>query len=121
MKTFSELSREEKLDLLTHWVNGNKIEYFGPDKTWLPLENPIWHLDNIYRKAITKPSIDWSIINKKWKWLAIEENGGIYLYEKKPVICKTGWTVAREYMHINDILDINTNNCPWEDSLVERP
>lgn len=125
MKTFGELTREEKLDLITYWIDGGEVEVQMDNGKWVLAINQTWYEGNKYRKALTKPSIDWNCIHPKWKYMARDANGDMYLYESMPKKSGTNlwWDTVEEIMLLEDDLFtfISKGTCDWKDSLVERP
>jgi hypothetical protein len=57
-------------------------------------------------------------LDKKWKWLAQDENGEIYTYEDKPRFEIKGWSDRIGTYRELDLLLINLE-CSWQDSLVD--
>lgn len=50
MRKFGELSREEKINLLTAWVDGASIETYSDfSESWRPIPMPIFMPDVKYR------------------------------------------------------------------------
>lgn len=66
----------------------------------------------------------WKIIDERFKYMAIDKDGSIFVYENKPRInyvhnhwvCEGGGVEIEE-----DIFDIDTDNIYWENSLIRRP
>ena len=71
----------------------------------------------------TKPSIDWTHVNEKFKWLAVDERGGAYVYENKPKIGVANFwcDLKGEFNQVNGLASYVPGTCYWKDSLVERP
>jgi hypothetical protein len=56
MKTFGKMTREEKIALLTAWVDGREIEsYSGSSGVWVFSRNPSWYSDCMYRVKPAAP------------------------------------------------------------------
>ena len=74
-------------------------------------------------KAVTKPSIDWTQIKDKYKWLAVDVNNRAYVYVKEPISdsiaywCSSGAT----YFCVNGLVSYSRGTCDWKDSLIQRP
>lgn len=74
-----------------------------------------------YRIKPTKPSINWGHVDPRYKYLARDENGNVYLYTEEPVKCVHIWDsdggmACRADSHIT----LTVGNCDWTESLVER-
>lgn len=62
----------------------------------------------------------WSYIDKRWRFVAMDENKEIYLYEERPFTNGKGWSPCfGDYSECP--LNINTDGINWETSLTERP
>ena len=62
----------------------------------------------------------WSYIDKRWRFIAIDRSGAMYLYLEKPTARDGLWLpVGGVYSHCP--LNINTDGIYWETSLTERP
>lgn len=99
---------------------------------WLKIKSPrdFEHFEVLRVSAPekVKPSIDWSAINKKWNWLAMDSDGTWYLYDKSPdLIINSGiWGSANSDYECrllrSDLLrSFEPGNVEWTDSLIVRP
>lgn len=89
------------------------------------LKNPAWNFGLFrYELVKEKPSIDWSHVNPKFKYMATDDDGETYFYTHKPYLWDGSWI-----MEIEDdsaVRDASTHSsykagsCDWKDSLVER-
>ena len=71
----------------------------------------------------TKPSIDWTHVNEKFKWLSVDANGCAYVYENEPKAGVDSYWLCQEgtLYEVNGLASYVPGTCSWEDSLVERP
>lgn len=63
-------------------------------------------------------------LNKKWKWLAKDKNGLIYLYNIKPIPIQNCWTMHDECFCISDFfndLELDFGTDDWTKCIAERP
>lgn len=70
-----------------------------------------------------KPEI-WEIINSKYNWAAMDEDGLIYFYREKPFCHTDGFWVTREDDWIGDdnqLICTNVKPRQWKSSLTKRP
>ena len=81
------------------------------------------HAYRAKRMPPTKPSIDWSQVNPRFKWLARDNDcDSCYLYEDEPILkdwswrSSTGWECRAEVF-----ASLTLGPCAWKDSLVKRP
>lgn len=117
-KPFGELDRETKIALFTAWVDGAQIE-LDPRGT---ICDPMWARTCVYRVAQTKPSIDWSHVDKQFKWLAADEDDKTYLYSCCPQRTTGQWIGDGTGCGLaTTFASFRPGNCDWCDSLVRRP
>ena len=72
----------------------------------------------------TKPSIDWTHVNEKFKWLASDFDGNPWVYEYEPTVggASTCWLPSKgDTFRADRLASYVPGTCSWEDSLVERP
>ena len=74
-------------------------------------------------ESATKPSIDWSHVKDKYKWLSVNANGSADVYEDEPKVGECGyWYNPKECGYkVNGLASYVPGTCDWKDSLVERP
>ena len=74
-------------------------------------------------KASIKPSIDWTHVKDVYKWLAVDENGGAYVFEDKPKFGYSDYwySIAGPCFDVSGLSSYSRGACDWKDSLVKRP
>ena len=73
-------------------------------------------------KKVTKPSINWEHVDSKFKYLAEDYGGSVYLYEKEPFITPPWWkSQSGEIIKANIFTSYVKGTCDWKESLVKRP
>jgi hypothetical protein len=119
-----------------HWVQiilarirGIPIESFSTlDGTWVDDRNNSLIFMNCEYRIKPEPASTplpisrelWSYIDKRWRFIAIDRSGAMYLYLEKPTARDGLWLpVGGVYSHCP--LNINTDGIYWETSLTERP
>lgn len=126
LKTWGEMSRDEKINFVVAWhVDGLDIHQSPDSKIWFDLSptSPIydhWY----YRVKRTKPSIDWSHVSEEYNWMATDEDRETHLYIAKPIMGFEGcWLPCRSHGFIKaeQFTSLKPGTCHWKDSLVERP
>lgn len=127
MSTKSKKTLEEKIKVMQHYLDGGMVisfnQIFQQDEdgelswNWCDLDY------DIYEEPKTKPSIDWSHVNKDYKYMATDEDGDTHLYNKKPYIEDYGvWNVSSGFCKSAEaFVSFVPGTCNWKDSLVERP
>lgn len=118
MKTFGELTIEEKLELHRAHYEGKGIEYYAED-AWRKIERPAFRSGCPYRIALTDMVIPWDAIKPEYKWAARDQGGGVYLFKKEPRVGSGTW--LSNTWRFSDFLNIDPGTKPWDQSLVRRP
>lgn len=119
---FGKLSRKEKLNLFTAWLDGEIIEY-SKAYDWKAVNYPVWLPDCRYRIKPKADKIPWSQISDNFKWAARNSDGEVYVYSILPRAANRRWscpviTKAR----IDEVFkDFEVGNIEWDKSLQERP
>ena len=127
MKTFDHMNLEEKLELLTAWVDGKVMsDYDG----WQPLPRPIWGGSIPFRvKPAVQDSINWSHVHEAYKYMARDEDGEAYLYKDSPRNYESYWSsigpkeegAFSSYKEAGAFSSYKRGSTDWKDSLVCRP
>lgn len=125
MKPFGQLSRGEKLKLLTAWVDGEGIEYKSDSsENWvLCIIDPLWNANHSYRIAPKKIELPWHLILPQYKWAAMDEDGSWYAFMGKPEVDADyldKW-VNKTLNYAQLILIIDHQGLDWKDTLTKRP
>jgi hypothetical protein len=120
MKPFKELTRDEQIDLLDAWRDG-ELERINCNE-WV--KGYSLYPYEIYRrkpKPLTKPSIDVSHVANNFKWLARNSVGTLNLYEVEPFIKGYFWTTygTNFIASTKAFASLNPGTCDWKDSLVD--
>lgn len=118
MKTIDEM-----IEVMQAYRDGKPVERtpLGVAAWSAPVE-PMWdwmHFD--YRIAVTKPSIDWSHVAPKYRWMAVTHRGVGTLFTHEPFITDSGWDAAGRCAVSSCFASFTPGTCDWRDSLVERP
>lgn len=127
------MNTKEKIEVMQAYLDGELVQ-LRRGQEWLDWDQeedgePFWNWDldkwRIKPKEVVKPSIDWSHVSPKYKYLAMDRNGDVYLYTNKPV-CDVecgewdssggGLTDAASFTSFEAPEDVE-----WSESLVERP
>ena len=74
-------------------------------------------------ESAIKPSIDWSHVKDKYKWLSVNANGSADVYEDEPKVGECGyWYNPKECGYkVNGLASYTPGTCDWQDALVKRP
>lgn len=121
---------EKKHRAVAHaWVDGAEVEWrpLGSNEPWRPIAGNLisWAEFNEYRikpTKPTKPSIDWSHVDKRYNWLAKNDDGNAFLYDRVPWsqgYAFVGW--AGSYVRADAFSSYSPGTCDWRDSLIVRP
>lgn len=106
----------------------NEIYFKGKNINWIKsciLLNDIKEIIKLPKKLSDKVIDFIKILDSKWKWLAKDEDGDIYLYTDKPYKSEYDymWDIDgdkedEDYCYINHLIDDEFNFLSWED---EKP
>lgn len=119
-------STTDKIAVMQHYADGGKIEIKSHSsekfELWIAGE-PTWTWNNtFYRIAVTKPSINWDHVAPEYRWLAMHNCGGHYLFETKPILDSCSeWAVTGKELNPEGFASFTPGTCSWKDSLVQRP
>ena len=58
-------------------------------------------------------------IDKKWKWIARDADGKIFVYERTPTIVDDGWGTEQGGFSSIKMFPLAMENIPWDQSLHE--
>lgn len=72
-------------------------------------------------KAVTKPSIEWSHVNARFRYLAMDAEGKYHIYADKPLQCDQQWIANQPCTPAIHFASFVPGTCDWKDSLVKRP
>ena len=122
MKTFGELTKQEKMELFEAWLGGSIIECLSKDEaSWELLYNPSWYTDTSYRIKPAKPSIIWDHVSDKFNYLLGTRTDKGALCTIKPNSIGSGWQISGVFVEASTFSSFKPSTCKPEDSLVVRP
>ncbi|WP_298983394.1 hypothetical protein [uncultured Roseibium sp.] len=127
MRTYSRDWYKERLGLIEAFARGEQIEIHseGIGRGWVPVETPIFN--NPVTEYRIKPkdqmTIDWSTLEKRWKYVARDKDGCVYAYLEKPTLGNTSWhTVLMPMTQISGVVaSLDPGEVNWTKSLIKRP
>ena len=71
---------------------------------------------------VVRPTIDWSHVHTKYRWLAKDPSGSHWLHEKQPYKTDCGWKSENGDCTCADgFATLSPGFCDWEDSLIVGP
>lgn len=125
---WSLLTEDEKAALNAH--NG-EFEFFNPmAEKWSEVKHSAisprapYTICRAVKPAPSKPSIDWSHVAPKYKWLARGADGVGVLYSSKPEKHGNCWWVELGFRTLclaSPFATYSPGDCDWCDSLISRP
>lgn len=120
--------QEHLVQMLLAKTQGIPVEHWSfPAQKWVDSTNDTISICEKYRIKPTQTATPlpitrelWSYIDKRWRFIVMDENKEIYLYEERPFTNGKGWSPCfDDYSECP--LNINTDGINWETSLTERP
>ena len=128
---FGKMTKEQKMVLLEAFADGKELEYNHSDwqnSKWYKFDCKIdgFFAEQCYRVAEKKykePIIPWKSLSKDVKWYARDEDGRSFFFNEKPDLLCFIWGVCSDspLARADYIAGHVPGDCPWEESLVERP
>ncbi|SDR18768.1 hypothetical protein SAMN05443245_3415 [Paraburkholderia fungorum] len=114
------------------WQQGYPIEFSIGGERWNLTPSPQWGAKGRYRvrpkrEDLVLPSIDWSHVVAKWKWLAQDENGELWVFSERPEISAAAkwWFVAggksTEIQAVAALASAKSGSGDWRKLIVQRP
>jgi len=120
------MNTEDKIKVMQAFLEGETIEVMGQDgwEEWCFHTEPQWnweHCDYRVKEEDYSLDIPWDLIKDKWKWAAMDDDGEIFLYTKKPEPLHCAWNCPRgDYSDY--LLKISKPDAKyWRRTLTERP
>lgn len=133
MKQFKDCTEEEQLEIFKAFLEGRTQFWNERFEGWQ--ENTILNPVKIYRvinpkeedsseRATPIKGIPWEVIDRKWNWAAMDDDGCICLYDNKPRRLSENWTYAGtedDYFYVQGYFKLDTTGVDWTTSLTKRP
>lgn len=122
-------------DLIKAWADDTSIELEYIALWWdkhnykdcninLVIESNPRHNFRIKEKPTEPFTLDWSVLDKRWKYAAVDADELIYAYERKPKYSHKEWKshLVGDFLRIDSNLTCYTRGTVKpEDSLIKRP
>lgn len=123
MKRLIEMTDAEIVAIVRAAEAGEAECYGRSTSKWRPCGSNIIITGGVYRIKPSKPSIDWSHVDPRLKWLARDADGQTYLYEDMPELVAACFDGSDcDWVYVNDVFaSYKPGTCDWRDSLVKRP
>ncbi|RQM48670.1 hypothetical protein EHZ19_10730 [Paraburkholderia bannensis] len=114
------------------WQAGYPIEHSIGGAYWNRTPTPQWSPKSLYRIAekpeeLVLPSIDWSHVAARWKWMAQDKDGQLWLYHAQPeVSVESGWWFVgggknTENHEAGEFASAKKGKGDWRKLIVQRP
>lgn len=121
---FGLLDAETQEALKQAASDGKPMEMFISGPRWTPVQPPAWFDTTVYRvrpEPLAKPSIDWSHVDEKYRYMATDETGDTYLHVTRPEVVSCYWASEDQVTEADTFASFRPGSCHWRDSYVERP
>lgn len=117
------MNTADKIKVMQAFLDGKKIgigSYGGEIEAWIGGE-PQWCWGTSHYCIIeTKPSIDWSQVSEKFRFLATDDDGRTYMYVQEPELTSFSW-YSQDHASADVFKSFKKGDVDWKDSLVKRP
>lgn len=120
-----------RITIMEAYLEGETIEIKGLDHEpdmWFPLnatkfDNWDAHDYRVKPKEDPTPdTIDWSEVSAKYKFMARDSSGDVYLYEGEPELSHFDWNICDwDYVDARCFASYQEGEVSWDESLVRRP
>ena len=119
---FGLLDDETQAALMAYVNDGGAVQRYTAVGEWLDYDfEPEFYHNVTYRaKPLTLPKWPTGLL-PKWKWIAMDEDGAIYLHSAQPhrEFLKY-WSSPGKY-RIDNLIAISFDGIPWGKAVIERP
>lgn len=123
LKPYNALTREEKHILLDAVIDEVAEVWQYDWEVFTPKTCPVFHDNKIYRtkpKEYKKLDIPWQVIDEKWKYAAMDDDGEVYIYDALPNWRVSYWSDTSSNC-IMSVFKLDTTGIVAEHSLTRRP
>ena len=105
------------------FADGGGDTYMTNGKSHVNYENPSLYLYPVeVVSRVVRPTIDWSHVHTKYRWLAKDPSGSHWLHEKQPYKTDYGWKSENgDCICADGFASLSPGFCDWEDSLIVGP
>ena len=124
--TPQNVEQEYMIQILLAKMQGIEVEFYACHcEKWISSVARDIYLDTNYRiKSHELPITTemWAMIDKKWKWAAMDKDGDVYFYTDEPCINTRGIGWSNPVgAYCRSVLFTNIDCINWSLSLTERP
>lgn len=116
--------QEHMVQILLAIMQGVAVEYYDViDRRWETVSHKTIYLEFDYRIKSHELPITremWAMIDKKWKWAAKDNDGGVWFYVDRPSKSDYCWSADSQGCALNALV-LNTDGIDWRKSLTKRP
>ena len=118
-KPFGLLDKETREALLAHYGSGGAAEYYSISGVWVECDHQFFSGSTYRAKPLPLPEWPAGLL-PKWRWMAMDENGYVYVYTDRPKCGAVDWA-GTDYSRIDRLIPISFDGIPWEKAVIERP
>ena len=117
------IESETPYPLIVKFADGGGDTYMTSGKSHVNNKNPSLYTYPVeVVKKVVRPTIDWSHVHTKYRWLTKEPGGSHWLYEKQPYKTDYGWeSEDGDCICADGFATLSPGFCDWEDSLIVGP
>jgi len=129
-RPFGEVAMVDQCLAFALWRQGFPVQWLS-NGDWIDsaFSGISWNPATRYRvlpkpEEPVLPSIDWSHVAPKWKWLAQDENGSVWIYTRQPQAPKDQprWIAQTGQMHrCAEFTSCRPGRGDWRKLIVQRP
>ena len=119
----STIDRETSYPVCVKFAYGGGDNYTMGGKSHVGYENrSLYPYPVEVVSRVVRPTINWSHVHTKYRWLAKDPSGSHWLHEKQPYKTDYGWKSENgDYICADGFATLSPGFCDWEDSLIVGP
>lgn len=115
-------TQEHMIQILLAKMQGVEVEHFAHG-VWCHSPSNYFNFESTYRIKSHELPITremWGMLDKKWKWAAKDNDGGVWFYVERPSKGDCCWHADSQGCALNALV-LNTDGIDWRKSLTKRP
>jgi hypothetical protein len=96
------------------------IEWFN-GSIWVCNGHTFFYNSSTYR-AVPPKLPEWPAgLRSEWRWIAMNEDGGVCAYDERPRCRFDIWTARGQSFRVDRLIDVSFDGVPWKQAIIQRP
>ena len=117
------IESEAPYPLIVKFADGGGCTYTTNGKSLVSYKNrSLYPYPVEVVSRVVRPTIDWSHVHVKYRWIAKDPDGSHWLYAEQPTQTRYGWKSENgDCICADGFATLSPGFCDWEDSLIVGP